>query len=188
MLKIKVKYVLLMLVIIVGGFAAVAYGQDQGDRDAGADVGITIALDQGTALAKLPAAYAVVPVDPLPADESGKLLVPQGTVDNMSDAAVAVTLLRSYKLGEWLLLALLVTQLLIRAMKNQAVTKKIMPAYGTLVVLTLCAISSVLSAIVGGMNPVEAAVIFVLTGAPKWLHDMEVEWRRVKQAASEETV
>lgn len=184
---IKENYVYILLVVTLGWAASTAYAQDAGAGDPVNTASPRIVLDQDLGVvAKIPTDYTVVPVEPLETDADGKVLVPQGTVEQMSEAQVAVTIVRSYKLGEWMLLALAITQLLIRVLKNKDVTKTIMPQYGTLVVLTLCAVSSVLSAVVGGMNPVEAALIFVLTGAPKWFHDTRLEWHRVKSEGDKE--
>ena len=175
----KVAYVFFVFFVSIFLTSASARAQDVGDPTIKVDSNINLVIDQD--LGASAGTYTVVPVEDLPVNADGKVFVPQGTTESMSDTQLVVTIVRTVRLGEWMILALAITQALIRLLKRKEVTQMIMPKYGTLVVLTLCAVSALLSALVADMNPVEAVLIFVLTGLPKWVHDMRLEWKRIHQ-------
>lgn len=78
----------------------------------------------------------------------------------------------SFENGSWLLFAIAVIQVLMFTIKRLRPTKWIAKAHGTAVVLSLSAVASVLSLVVGGASPIGAIIIFLGSSGTKVLHDI----------------
>ena len=117
---------------------------------------------------------AIADVQPAPAPVPAVATYPEPTT--VSEAADDVLLaVKLAKTGYWMAFALVLSQLLIFAMKRISVTSAKMKKYGTFVVLGLSAIAGFLSLTAGGMRWQEALLVFLSTVAPKILNDILTE-------------
>ena len=85
------------------------------------------------------------------------------------------TSMNLFKTGAWLAGSVGVLQVIIYIMKKGAESSIWVKKYGKVIVLVLSAAMSVMTSIVGGVNIVEALVVFALTAGTSFIHDLMTE-------------
>jgi ABC-type glucose/galactose transport system permease subunit len=100
------------------------------------------------------------------------LAEPQTYTEAGNDVIAAV---RLYKTGYWVGLALVVSQLLVFAMKRIEQVQPQFKKYGTTIILGLSAVTAFLGFLVGGHSVPETVLLFLGTAAPKLLADVMTE-------------